>query len=172
MTQKTKNIVLILGFFLSLVIAYQLAFSETIALRSEVHSLRERSISFENLATLSATLHQREKFADSVLKNNNVKNISIQNNLLQFLNQESTSKGFAISSFDEPHSILENNVNTTSYQFTIRGNFNDLLDVIYKLEQDFNFGKIAHLNFEKKRDYRKRKDYLECSVVIESLVSK
>jgi len=152
-------------------VAYRLAFSETITVRSEVQALRDQSISFENLASLSTTLNQREKFAYSVLKNNNVKNLSIQNNLLQFLNKESTNKGFNIKGFQEPHRVIENEVNTTSYQFTIQGGFNDLIAVVYELEQNFNYGKIAHLNFEKKRDYRKRKDYLECFVIVESLVS-
>jgi Tfp pilus assembly protein PilO len=171
MTQKTKNRLLLLAFLVILTIAYQLAFSKTFALRNEVNILRKQSDSFEGLANFSANLQQQEKFADSVLLNNNVKNISVQNNLLQYLNQSSIDKGFNISSFQEPHMILENGVNTTSYQFTIQGNFNDLLYTIYELEQNFNFGKIASLNFERKRDYRQGKDYLICFVVVESLIS-
>jgi hypothetical protein len=171
MTQRNKNILLILGFVAALLIAYQVAFSKTIAVKNEVKSLKEQSISFQDLANLSATLDQREKFADSVLKKNNIKNISIQNNLLEFLNQESTDNDFIISNFSEPHQIVADDTSIISYQFVLEGNFDDLLNVVYKLEQDYNFGKISHLNFKKKRDFRKRKDYLECFVIVEGLVS-
>ncbi len=171
MTQKNKNILLVAGFIIGLIITYQLAFSQTFAIKRELNSLKEQSVGFENLASLSSILHQREKFADSVLNKNNFKNISVQNNLLEFLNDEATGRSFSITNFKEPHIAAENNIPLASYQFTLQGNFNELLEVIYKLEQAYNFGKISHVSFEKKRNHRQRKDYLECSVIIESFVA-
>ncbi|GAB5400873.1 MAG: hypothetical protein Aureis2KO_24580 [Aureisphaera sp.] len=171
MTQRNKNILLCVGFVAVMLIAYQFSFSETFHLKREISKLNEENINSENLAQLSANLGQRERFADSLLKKNNIKNISIQNNILEFLNSKSEEKGIAITQFLEPHVFMQEDVKITSYQFTLRGQFKDLQEVVYKLEQDYNFGKISHVHFEKKRDYRRGRDYLECLVLIESFLS-
>lgn len=172
MTQKNKNILLIIGFLLVLVLSYRMAFSRTLSAHREVNALEEETVTFENLAGMSATLNAREKFADSVLRKNNIRNSSIQNNLLELLNQESEEKHFTITEFNEPHEFTENGATITSYRFTLRGEFNVMQDVLYTLEQQYNFGKVSHVNFHKKRDYRKRKDYLLCTVIMESVLSK
>ena len=171
MTQKNKNILLIVGFILSLFISYKLAISKTIETKVSLAILEKQTITFDNIARLSANLKQREKFADSILIKNNIKNTSIQNNLLEFLNNEHEDDLFTITNFKEPHHSVKENVISTFYQFTLKGDFKTLLEVIFKLEQQYNFGKISHVSFEKKRNYRKRKDYLECFIVVESFIS-
>ena len=168
---KNKNILLVLGFVLLLIIAYQFAFSKTLAIKKEINSLETKSIAFQNVGNLFATLDYRIRYADSILGKNNLKNSSVQNNLLDFLNRQSTTNQFTISDFSEPHRFTENEVTITSYRFSIVGGFRDILEMIYKLEQEQAFGKIVHIHFEKKRDYRMGKDFLECFVVVESLVS-
>ena len=172
MTQKNKNIILIAGFLLVLVLSYRMAFTKTISVHREVKSLKEETVTFESLAGMSATLSAREKFADSVLRKNNIRNSSIQNNLLELLNRESGEKHFIITEFNEPHTFTENGATITSYRFTLRGEFNAMQDVLYMLEQKYNFGKVSHVHFYKKKDYRKRKDYLLCTIIMESILSK
>ncbi len=171
MIQKNKNRILILGFILALFTCYHLAFSKTIETKKQLNSLINQSVNFKNITKLSTNLYHREKYVDSVLKKNNFKNLSIQNNLLEFLNEQSQVNKFLITAFLEPHNFTLDNATITSYQFTLKGNFNNLLGVIYSLEQNYNFGKIKHINFEKKRDYRKRKEELLCFVVLENMFS-
>ena len=172
MKQITKNKLLILGFFLAVVIAYQLAFLKTVKIRGELVSLEEQSILFKNTEQLLSSIKGREKFVDSILKKNNIKNTSIQNNLLELLNEQSLKKGFSINNFIEPHIVSNENTTTTSFQFTLKGNFVNLLRVIYQLEQNYNYGKIIHIDFKKKYNYRSRKDELFCFVLLECLLSK
>jgi len=68
MSQKNKNILLIAGFILTIIMSYYLSFSKTIAVKKELTKLESKNISFESLANLSATIKQREFFADSILK--------------------------------------------------------------------------------------------------------
>lgn len=171
MTPRTKNILLIIGFCLTMVIAYNLAFSKTAALKHRINILETRTNSLESSTLMAVNLEQRERFVDSILSLNNMKGNSVQNNLLEFLNTKSGSGNFTISDFNEPHTFSENGATTTSYQFTLVGNYNGIEQVLYSLEQEYNFGRIAHVHFEKKRDYRKSKDYLECFVIVESFLS-
>ena len=171
MAPRTKNILLIIGFCLAMAIAYNLAFSKTIALKNRTSELETKSNSLGNSAIISANLEQRERFVDSILRLNNMKGNSVQNSLLEFLNTRSGSGKFTISDFNEPHTFSENGATTTSYRFTLEGNYNGIEQVLYSLEQEYSFGRIAHVHFEKKKDYRKGRDYLECFVIVESLVS-
>jgi hypothetical protein len=171
MSQRNKNILLVVGFLLLILIAYNFAFSKTIALKKQVDTLEQKTKSLSNYALLAANLEKREKFADSILNKNNINSSSIQNNLLEFLNILSSDGNFTISDFNEPHTFSENGATITSYQFTLKGNYNEVLQVIYSLEQKYNFGRVVNVHFEKKRDYRKERDYLECSVIVESLFS-
>ncbi|MEL6809720.1 MAG: hypothetical protein AAFP76_00100 [Bacteroidota bacterium] len=170
-TPRNKNIVLIVGFIIVLLLSYRFVLSKTIFLKNEISKLEQHLVSSEDLAHIALQLDQREKFIDSVLQKNNLKHLSIQNNLLEFLNREAREGTFQITQFTEPHRSVENEVTTTSYRFTLRGSFLACEQIIYQLEQAYNFGKITHLKFEKKRDFRKGKDYLECNVIIESFVS-
>lgn len=171
MSQENKNILLIIGFVMMLIIAYKMAFSRTIAVKKEVQAMEAQVVNSNNLMALTSNLNHREKFVDSVLQNNNIKNLSTQNNLLSFLNQAAQKEAFIITSFNEPHLYSEDNIQNSSFQFILQGNFNEIEKIIYMLEQEHNFGKIVHLKYEKKRDYRKAKDYLQCFIVLESVKS-
>lgn len=171
MNPRTKNIILVIGFILSVVIAYNLAFSKTFALRERINKLEMKTKSLGNTAIIAANLEQREQFVDSILSLNNMKGNSVQNNLLDFLNSKSESGDFTISDFTEPHTFSLDGATTTSYQFKLEGTYDGIENMLYSLEQEYNFGKISHVHFEKKKDYRRGKDYLKCFVIVESLVS-
>lgn len=171
MDPRTKNILLIIGFCLAMVLSYKLAFSKTFALKERINILEMKTKSLGNTAIIAANLEQREKFVDSILSLNNMKGNSVQNNLLEFLNSKSDSEGFTISDFNEPHTFSQDGATITSYRFTLKGSYDDIEQVLYSLEQEYNFGQIAHVHFEKEKDYRKGKNYLECFVIVESLVS-
>lgn len=171
MNPRTKNIILVIGFILSVAIAYNLAFSKTFALRERINKLEMKTKSLGNTAIIAANLEQREQFVDSILSLNNMKGNSVQNNLLEFLNSKSESEDFTISDFNEPHTFSQDGATITSYRFTLEGSYDEIEQVLYSLEQEYNFGQIAHVHFKKKKDYRRGKDYLECFVIVESLVS-
>ena len=171
MTPKIKNIILVIGFSLSVIVAYNFAFSKTLAIKSRINSIESQLKSLEYSAFVLVNLEQREQFVDSILNTNNMKDSSVQNYLLEFLNTKSESVDFTILEFKEPHVFSQNGATTTSYRFTLEGSYEEIEQVLYSLEQEYNFGRIAHVHFEKKKDYRKGKNYLECFVIIESFLS-
>tara|TARA_R110002124_G_scaffold17532_3_gene73533 strand:+ start:419146 stop:419664 length:519 start_codon:yes stop_codon:yes gene_type:complete len=171
MKLQTKNRALILGFMLILLIAYHFAISKTFETRSELKTIETQTLGYGDLSVMNGKLKLKEVQMDSILSKNNLNNTSIQNNLLEVLNTKASDETFKISEFNEPHQVTQDAVTITSYQFTLQGNFEGMQEVVYSLEQEYSFGKITHVSFEKKRDFRKRKDYLKCSVILENLVS-
>ena len=171
MKQKNKNIFLVVGFLVSLLVIYNVAISDTLATKQKLESLKDGMRGLENMPQIISNLNQKEKFLDSILESNNIKGTSVQNNLLRFLNGETNGKDFKIIGFEEPHEIMVDGAIIVSYSFRLEGGYEDILKTIYSLEQENTIGTIRHIDFLKERDFRKRKDYLRCTVILETLVS-
>jgi hypothetical protein len=170
MKNRTKKILAIITFLIIVIISYKFAFSKTIEVNRELKIINKEIDTLENVSKLSFNLKRREQFLDSILSKNNLKNTSIQNNLLDVLNKESFKLGFMVSKFNKPHVFEENSIIATSYSFILEGDFNNLLQMIYILEMDYNFGEIIHISFIKKRNYQKKVNYLQCYVILKNLV--
>jgi hypothetical protein len=171
MRQRNKNIFLIIGFILVLIIAYQYAFSTTFKLRDEVKRLEANYSDPVQTNQLSSEIASRIKYADSVLTSNNANKGTVQSNLLEFLNRKSTNDDIVISEFKEPHVFEFQNRKSRSYMFSIKGNYKALEQTLYELEQDYAFGEVLHTSFMKLRNYRKQEDYLELTVLLNNYIS-
>jgi hypothetical protein len=170
MTNRNRNIALIIGFFVAILICYQLAFSKTFELRSEYQELSKEELLFKNIPKQLSILKQKEQFYDSILSKNQLKSSSIQNNLLNTINNYAQNNNLKVVSFLEPHIHIQNEGLTIKiYQFTLEGDYNSILKVIYHLEQKTKFGEIINLQFEKKKNFKTGNYYLQASVLLKSL---
>lgn len=171
MEQKTKNRLLIAGFLSVLFIAYQFSFTKTFAICTEVSKLEDEKEKYLSAPMQLATLTKKERQLDAVLSKNNVEGSSLQHNLLKTLNTLSNTSDIKVIAFEEPH---EYNNETTkegviTYDFILQGDYKGLIEVIYDLEQQYSFGNIAQINFEKKKNFRTGATYLQCRVLLQRL---
>ncbi len=97
---------------------------------------------------------------------------SFQNNLLQFINTYATDNQLKIVAFNEPHQFIKNDAILKTYSFTLKGSFTNILQLIYKLEQQGNYGKLISINFNKKKNYKTNNIFLECEIFLQKIESK
>jgi hypothetical protein len=168
MTKKQKNIALIIGFFFVLTICYQLAIVKTIEQKEQYNTLSEESLLFKNAPKQLSLLKQKEVYYDSQLTKYQLDGSSIQNNLLKVINGFSRENDLKVISFLEPHIIDENDLVIKTYEFIIEGNYNAINKLIYQLEQRMKFGEIINLHFERKKNFRSSKNYLQAKVLLRS----
>jgi hypothetical protein len=168
MTNKTKNWLLILGFILALYICYQLAFSKTFEMRKSYKSLSNEEVLFKNTPKQLSLLKQKEKYYDSLLTRYQLGGSSIQNNLLKTLNSEAEKLNLKVINFSEPHTYKENDLTIKIYQFSLEGNYNNIIQSIHTLEQQTKFGEIINLHFEKKKNFRTGQNYLQAHILLKS----
>lgn len=168
MSNKTKNIFVIGGFVLALILCYQLAISKTVALRKEYRDLKQQEILFEGTPKQVSLLKQKEIYYDSLLSRYQLHGSSVQNNLLKTINTFADSTNLKVVSFLEPHIMHSNDLNISTYQFTLEGDFNAILKLIHQLEQGTKFGEIINLHFEKKTNFRTGTFYLKAHVLLKS----
>lgn len=172
MNLKQKNIALFLGFIFSLWIAYQLSFSKTLELKKQHAALKQEAQLFENGAQKLLQLKQEDHYYDSIFKSKKIStDKSFQNNLLSTINAFADSTMIKVVSFENPHVFEQEEAEILTYSFTLQGNFNQITRVIYQLEQQSKLGKIISVNYLKKRDFRRRSDYLECTILLQRIDS-
>ena len=172
MKPKHKNIALLIGFVLVLWIAQQLSFSKTLGLKQQYTDLIEEALLFENSTQKLLQLQKENQYYDSILKSKSIStDKSFQNNLLSTINVFADSTNIKVVSFENPHTFEQEGAEILTYAFTLQGNFNQMTQLIYQLEQQFKLGKIISVNYVKKRNYRRRSDYLECNILLQRIAS-
>jgi len=168
MSPKTKNILLVVGFMITLVICYRLAVAKTIEQHKLYSQLKQEQTLFDNMPKQLAQLNHKKKFYDSILDVYQIKGSSVQNNLIQTINVFSKEKGVKIVDFGEPHLQQKDDILIKTYQFILEGDFQSLNGLIYQLEQKTKFGEIINVHFEKKKDLRTGKQFLQATVLLKS----
>ncbi len=168
MTPKYKNVLLILGFIFVIILSYKLSISKTLTLKNEYHTLKKEALLFENTPKRLSLLKQKQKYYDSLLNKYQIKGSSIQNNLLKTINTYADSNKLKVVNFLEPHTYKNNDLTLKTHKFTVQGNYNAILKLIHHLEQQTKFGEVINLHFEKKKNYKTNKYYLQAHVLLKS----
>ena len=168
MSNKNKNILLIIGFILFIILCYNLAISKTIAQKKQYFNLKQQELLFKNAPKQLSLLRQKEVYYDSLLAKYQLDGSSIQNNLLRTINLFVEENNLKIINFLEPHRISKNELIINTYEFTVEGDYNSINNLIYQLEQKTKFGEVIYLHFEKKKSFRTGRHYLQARVLVRS----
>lgn len=170
MSLQQKNIALVIGFLILVWISYVFSFSKTLDLKKRLNTLKNEAALLENSTLKIQQLSKENQYYDSILKAKQISSDkSFQNNLLTTINSYTDTTNVKVVEFKNPHSFRKNGSTMLTYSFSLKGNFNQITQLIYILEQQFKLGKIISVNYTKKRDYRKRKNYLECTILLQRI---
>lgn len=166
MNSKRKNIVLVVGSVLLLVLCYKLAIQKTLENRTEYNKLKEQEALFNDLPKQFGLLNEKNKYYDSLLNRFQITETSIQNNLLKTINKRTKELNVKVIDFNEPHVFVENETRKNSYMFVLEGSFENMLKLIQQLEQKTKYGEIMNVHMEKSKRPRSRKEILQATVMI------
>jgi len=169
MKLNKKNKILLTGVLIMLVISYKLAIQNTIELASTYNSNLDRKELIKDIPKQLALLSQKEQYLDSQLNSLNIDNSSLQNSLLKFLNKESEKNKVKIIEFNSPHIFRTELQSSETYIFNLEGTYTNVLKIVHALENNGSFGAISHLELEKKKDYRRKRTYLEAKIFLEQV---
>ncbi len=168
MNFSKKNWFLIIGLLALVWISYSFSFSKTMVEKEIYKELLEQSNSVSDLPSQLSYLKQQEKYYDSILRVNQINSEnSFQNNLLRKINEHCKQNTMGIIAFQEPHIIVTEDSEISTYIFKIQGSFKDLIELVHNLEDEGNYGKILSFTFQKSLNYKTKKNYLECEVFLQ-----
>lgn len=164
-----RNKLLMGGFVLALVVCYQLAIKKTLALRTQhIHdsNIREQT---KDLSRELANLKKQEQQLDTQFASLNLESANMQNELLRFLNEQGSEHSVKVIDFSAPHVMNKGETTTSTYQFALEGGFSNILKVSHALETKGSFGGISHMAFEKEKNLRNGKTFLQVSIFIQQI---
>lgn len=169
MSSKTKTILLLSGFIIAIILCYNLAFSKTFIVKSTYDELIKEESFYKDAPKTLSVLKQKERYYDSLLTKYRLNEGSIQNTLLKTINEFAVENNLKVISFLEPHYFTDQDLMIKSYQFILEGDYNSIINFVYQLEQKTKFGEIINVNFEKKRNFRTGRDYLQAVIILRSV---
>ncbi|WP_420571663.1 hypothetical protein [Kordia sp.] len=168
MNNTLKNRLLVGGFIIALFVCYKLAIASTLDVKSAYTTLTKEQKIFENTPKQIALLKKKEQYYDSILKVYKIGGTSLQNNLLNTITTFSKQHDLKVVDFLEPHTHNEKSLVINTYSFTVEGHFNNILQLIYTIEQRTKYGEVINVSYEKKRNYRKGTSYLQARIMLQN----
>ncbi|MFA5297470.1 MAG: hypothetical protein WC389_04605 [Lutibacter sp.] len=171
MNLKQKNTILLASFLLLVWIAYVFSFSKTIEAMQNFYILKQENELFMSASQNIDNLKQQVNYYHAKLNEYQISSkSSFQNNLLNTLNDSYQKNHLKIISFKDPHHFqIDNNAVQETYTFTVESDYSSVINLIYSLEKNHKYGKIISANFEKKKDYKTNKEYLQCQIYLQKI---
>ncbi len=169
MKLNNKNKLLVFSFFTALIICYMLSFSNTIEYYNLYSEQLKQLNSKNNSPNHYAQLLNKEKKYNAILAEYSLDNSLYQNELLKHLSSQCEKHHLKIIEFDQPHIHKNGSTVTTSYKFTLEGNFTGTLKLLNSIENKHILGTIKHVSTLKKIDYKTNNNYLNTIVIIQRI---
>lgn len=150
-------------------VVYKLALIKTIKLYNQSKEINSSETNINNLQSTLHLLDLKKKANDSIINKYNINNRNIQNILLNFIDQFTYNDRILLVDFQEPISYSENNTQYLNYQLTFEGDFESILMLIHKIENEKKFGKIISLKFQKNFDLKTGKTFLTSYILLQKI---
>lgn len=154
------------GSIILLILSYKLGIAKTIELANENKKLTQELVLVENMPKKLATLKRKNTYYQDLLDNYQLSGNSLQNSLLKTINRLSDSLNLKLVDFHEPHTLEENGLLQKTYMFSLQGSFINIQGLVYQLEQKTKFGEVINIHFERKKNYKLDKYFLEAKVML------
>jgi len=169
MKLSNKNKLLFLGILIMGILSYKLAIEKTINARKEVSRLEQKIEEVKDIPKYLSILAQKEQQYDSILKDMDINDTSIQNNLLRIINQEAKNNHIKVIDFNEPHVHTKEDNQLYTYSFNLNGSYTNILKVIHTIEQKGNYGEVVHVDFLKEKNYKTNRNTLGATIFLQQI---
>ncbi len=142
---KLKFKFLIVFFIMLSIAAYRRSFSNLILLYKENRVLNEKKAVMNNQTSNIKALNSQVAGLDKLIGKEGVEKEKTQQKIIDFIVKNSS--GISINDLQPIHNFVYDDYQVYTYQIDLTGNYNQLLDLTYKFEKQFDYSKIISLAF-------------------------
>jgi len=165
LTYKQKIIGLAVLAVLLFLAANKRSFRITRQAYNQVSSLEEK-LEYVNSSTSNVQQIQQElDLYDKIIGVQGLDAESVRQNILDFT---TSSSEVSVWDMEEIHIAQSNGFKLFTHQLTLEGDYNALIDMIYKFEKEFKFSSIISVGFYKEKEYRSRKSKLRAKIIFQN----
>jgi len=170
LNNKNKSIILVIGFFIFLIITYNIALKQTVNVWDQYISL-QKDLMQANYAPSERIILKKEIIQiDSVIGNTQRLATSQELILNELVNYCKTNQ-LKVREFPKTHSINDGDFEIETNTVTVEGNFIELLKLLYAFEHKRFAGKLASAKFQLNEDISSHRKYLTLTFYIQNFKS-
>lgn len=142
---KFKFKFLLVFFIILSIAAYRRSFSNLILLYKENIVQREKKALMNNQTPNIKALSTQVARLDKLIGKEGIEKEKIQQEIIDFSVKNSSE--ISINDLQPIHNFVYDDYQVYTYQVDLTGGYNELLDLTYKFEKQFDFSKIISLTF-------------------------
>ena len=152
------------------IITYQFAITKTIEAYNHSKELSHKN---EEAATAPAKVigltHKLSQLDDMVQLRQLDTAANVHDLLLGYVSNYSKQNKLIVKDFPEAISVQQQEFEIQTHKFALQGNFNQLLQLVYLLEQKQRLGKISSLCFQAAKDMDTKQTILIATVYLQNI---
>ncbi len=168
----TKKCYLLLGsLFLFFYLGYQFSFSDTLVLKSEIKEKQEKLIWLkEKEKELPVLKAKMAEFERAYAKGDS---LSVRDKLTAYISEFADQNSCLVTEIPTNSSFRNDNLRVQTNTFTIKGNFKELLTLLYTLENEHKYlAKIMSAQFYTIKDLQLKRKNLYLTIITQSFEQK
>jgi hypothetical protein len=161
-----------IGFFVFLIITYQLAISKTWEVYQDNKRLENLLEPLEQNPSDMATLEKKDFLLNEKLKNYITDSSESHAVLLKEVTSFCAKKGLLLRELPKPVGHEENDYQIVTTETATQGSFIGLLQLAFQLERIPSSGRLGAIVFEKSMDYQLKKEVLIAKYYLQTVKEK
>lgn len=168
---KQKCYLLFAGLFLFFVIGYKFSFSDTFTMMKEIDEKQEKLRWLkEKEKELPALKAKMAEFERAYSKSDSS---AIRDKLTAYISDFAENNECLVTEIPVNSSFKNDNLNVQTNTFTVKGNFHNLLSLLYELENKYKYvAKIMSAKFYTIKDLQTKRKNLYLTMVTQSFEQK
>lgn len=155
------------GFFLFILLAYNIVFSKTFTLFKETKVKQEKLAWLKEKEKEIPALQSQMTLLDKAY--NASDSSSIRDQLTAFISDFAEQNNCVVTEIPEKSFYSSSELNVQTNKFVIRGNFNHLLQLLHAMEKQYNYtAKVVSIKFYSTKDLQTKQTNLFLALVTQS----
>lgn len=163
---KKKFIFSILVLILLLMAVYKKTFSNVLSLFAELSNIEENLNNVEDSEFQLISLRTENSGLDAVIGGQSNEPEKVQQQILDFVSK--IAENVSLVSIEDVHVFEGEKFKIYSNQLTFEGDYDELLQLLYKIEKDFLFSKVISSKIYTVTDYRTNKKSLRLHTILQN----
>lgn len=169
---RTKLIALGIIFVLLLIVAYKRSFSLTL---SSIQEIERLDLQLQNAEKAGFEINQLKLEINKINKVIGKENLSadqVQQLLLDRITDFSDQENIKLHGIEETHYFNTKDFEIYSSQMVVEGDFVSVLKLLYDLEKNVDYARVASTEFFVEENYRGKKKQLYAKILVQNFKKK
>ncbi|MBI9034076.1 MAG: hypothetical protein JEZ03_06375 [Bacteroidales bacterium] len=150
-------------------IIFKLSISKTVDVYNQIQQIEQRVAQATTNKNSAQGIEQELAHYEGLLLNDTA-NINVRHHtLLEFTSDFCEQNNLMLISMHQPEIIAADDVKYIRNQLSLQGSFKDLLQYIHTLEKQKGISNIISVDFQLKKDMRKKNEKLYATIVLQDI---